>query len=203
MRRTFGHAIVSLVDDEDAILSRRNLLIAGALSLVAPRALAQPMPCLAPPPADPPASFSRAPGRIDTPLERIPEVVRNHLEHLTIYIAGGGMSSTPWRVKLSLWGTLWGAEGDQHGGPSWGRLEREWTTGLLAPQLRELVAIADRVWRERVRPPSDPTTSYGEVIAMRDGSEAFFRDGYGPIQSGAGRELIARLRELANRARPR
>jgi hypothetical protein len=198
------------MDDEDAILSRRKLLIAGALSgaafgIAGPSAFAQPqpMPCLSPPPSRPPASFSPLPGRRNTPIEQVPEAVRGHLEHGMIYAAGGGQTSTPWRIRVSQWGTMWAGESDEQGGRSFAPLAREWTTGVLNPTLSELFAIADRAWRERAPRPGSPTTSYGEVLAMREGNDVFFRDGYGPFRGGAPQELIARLREIANAARPR
>jgi hypothetical protein len=117
-----------------------------------------------------------------------------------IYAAGGGLTSTPWRITLSLWGTMRAGESDQRGGPSYAAMPREWTTAVLNPTLSELVAIADGIWREAPpRSPPNPTTSYGEVLAMRDGGETFLRDGYGPFRSGAAQTLIARLREIASR----
>lgn len=192
-------------DDEDAklILSRRQLLVAGAISgvtLATAGASAQSTPCLAPP--RPPLTFSQAPGRRNTPRDRIPAVIRNQLSDRMIYAAGGGMTSTPWRILLSLHRTLTAAEGNQPGGASYGTLPITWSTRLLEPEARDLVTLADRAWREQRSPNQHPTADYDEVLAMRDGDEHFFAQGFGPLRGGAVEELIARLRAAANASRP-
>ncbi|MCC6874255.1 MAG: hypothetical protein IT378_08085 [Sandaracinaceae bacterium] len=187
-------------EDTSAILSRRELLIAGAVAGVAVAASASAQPCLsqvAPPPT---VMFSRDPGRRNTPLDRLPPAIQGPLMHLTIYAAGGGLTSRPWRIRLSLYGNLSAAEGDRAGGSSAGTLPRNWETQVSERELREIVALADRAWREPRQPSAHPTADYDEVLAMRDGDEVFFVQGFGPLRGGAVEALIARLRAVANAA---
>lgn len=209
VRPSLDRAIVGRVDDDrHAILSRRRLLIAGALSGAAlasgSSAFAQgPEPCLSAPVRPPPAPFSREPGRIQTPIERIPEEIHRHLWPEGIYAAGGGSASAPWRISLSLAGLLEAAESDERGARATGVLQRQWFVHVPAAAMREIVALADRTWRELRPQPRHPSTSYSEVLAIRDHRAAYFFDGRGAIRGGAAEALIARVRETANAQRPR
>lgn len=190
-------------EDRDAILSRRQLLVAGALvgaGLAAP-ALAQPQVCLSPP--VPVQRFSQEPGRRSTPLSRVPEVIRAGLPNQAIYAAGGGLTSTAWRVVLEVSGRVTAGRGDSPGGPSHGPLPITWSAGVPFAQVRELVQLADRVWREARSPNLHPTADYDEVLAMRDDGDVFFAQGFGRLRGGAAEQLIARLRRVADEARPR
>lgn len=191
-------------DGEDAqrILSRRQLLVASALSgatLAAAGASAQPGPCLAPPPQP---RFSRAPGRRATPRDRVPAVIREWLVDGTLYAAGGGLTSVPWRVVLSLEGTLRAGVGDRPGGASHAALATLWATRLMELELQRILEIADRAWREARPPTRRPTADYDEVLAMRDGDDHFFAQGFGPLRGGAAEELVRALRRAADAARP-
>lgn len=192
-----------MADDEEAILSRRKLLIAGALSGAAfgvgRSAFAQgPMPCLSRPQPPLRGQFSRARGRVMIPREQIPDAVRSQIPNPGICAAGVGASA--WRIRLSLRGSLWAAEGDRHGDP-WTFLATNWSIDVAPPTMSELVSLADRAWRE----PAPPTraTANGEVLAIADGDEHYFRQSDGPIRGGAAEALITRLRAIANEGRPR
>jgi hypothetical protein len=190
-------------DDEDraAILSRRRLLVAGALSGIgiAATALAQPQVCLSPP--VPVQRFSREPGRRNTPLARVPEVIRARLPNQAIYAAGGGLTSEPWRVVLETGGRMTAGRGDS-GGPSHGSLPITWAATVPFAQVREIVVLGDRAWREDRSPTRHPTADYDEVLAMRDDGEVFFAQGFGPLRGGAAELLLTRLRQLADATRP-
>lgn len=185
-------------DDDGAILSRRQLLIASALvglGSAASSAVAQPLPCLSPPPPVLPR-FSREPGRITTPRNRIPEAIRRHLTpDVIIFAAGGGLTSTPWRIVVPQVGYITVRASDEVGAASHGELPLHRRHGVYSGE--GLVRLADHVWREPRRPTAHPTTSYGEVLALNDrGAAYFFLDGFGPIRGGAAEQLVANLRQL-------
>lgn len=192
-------------DDEDArvILGRRELLLAAALAgtaMASAPAVAQ--PCLSPPMPEPRTRFSPEPGRRYTPLERVPEVIRTRLQNNSIYAAGGGLTSTPWRVVLSLYGAVYAGVGDQAGAASHERLTHEWSARISDPELHRIVMVADRAWREQQPPNLHPTADYDEVVALRDPSGVFFAQGFGRFRGGALAELVAIVRRTADAHRP-
>jgi hypothetical protein len=191
------------MNDDDAILSRRALLIAGALTAIgASRTLAQPQPCLSVV-ARPDVEFSQAPGRRLTPLDQIPPGLLAHLAPSTIVAFGHGPRRSPWRVVLSLTGQLSAAESDRRGARPLEELPRNWSAAPSHTEMSAIVELADRMWRDP--PPSgipglEP--AYAETIALRDRDQALCVLGDGPLGHTAA-PLIARLRALANAARLR
>lgn len=112
------------------------------------------------------------------------------------------MTSTPWRVVLRLSGALTAGEGRRPAGASYGELARSWSARVDEVELRRIVEIANRAWREARPPNRRPTADYDEVLAMRDGDDYFFAQGFGPLRGGAAEELVRALRRAADAARP-
>ncbi|MCZ7684873.1 MAG: hypothetical protein M5U28_41315 [Sandaracinaceae bacterium] len=50
------------------------------------------------------------------------------------------------------------------------------------------------------QPPADGRLR--QVLAMRDGDDYFFAQGFGPLRGGAAEELVRALRRAADAARP-
>jgi hypothetical protein len=100
-------------------------------------------------------------------------------------------------------GMMYTHEAESIGGPAIGWFATERARGMLVPEamLRSLVALADRAWREPRRQHPTRADDYREALAMYDGREAFFTEGRGPLRGAAG-EVVARLREFADRNRP-
>lgn len=179
-------------------------MIAGALSGVVSAARAQgPEPCLSPPrdlAIGRPLLFSREPGRILTPLERIPAPIRARLDSRSIYVAAEGRASSPWRVVIMRDGQAEIARGER--GARYTALAPQGTTQVGSHVMHDLVLIADRAWREPRAPNRNPNPDYDEVLAMRDGDAAYFARGFGPLRGGAAEELVARVCQLIYCARP-
>lgn len=188
-------------DDHAAILSRRELLIATALSGAARAApaSAQPdydplpclssVPCLVPPPPPPEVSFSTAPGRILSPYDRLPATRRRHASGIFAAGEGPGRSLGTSRSASTAAAVIAGAER---------RLPLRWSALLTTETMRELVALADRAWREPRRPPRRASSEYDEVRALWDADgSTFVLQGAGRIVGGAAGDLITRLRSIA------
>ncbi len=189
--------------DEAAIRSRRQLLIASALASGAAAtaamckpclSIARPEPCLSVP-MQRMAEFSRAPRPV-TAAANIAPALLDRTRSVAIYAAGGGLTSTPWRVELDLLGHCLAARGTSPGQSSLGHLPDQRRSMLSTEELTGIVGLADRVWREPRSPNTQPTADYDEVLLFRDGAEQFFLQGFGPFRGGAAQELIARLRAL-------
>lgn len=186
-------------EDREAILSRRQFLIAGALSGIATAtsACAAPRACLAALPGavstaplpEPLLSFSRAPGRNNTPHDRVRDDIRRVLQDDSVY-ATWRASSVRWQVRLSLHGTIQVYYGNKR--------VTIFENTVDMPTLTAIVELADRAWRE-VRPfgfarAPDPDV----VLAMRDEDDIFVGH---PVSGSAAEALLVRLRAEAERAR--
>ena len=126
--------------------------------------------------------------------DKLPKVVQPLLPERGIYAAGGGTTSAPWRVTLSLDGKL--AAGAASSGASFADMKTT-ETKLDEATLREVVALADRAWREPRTAPAQPTADYDEIVVFVDGKDAWLIEGYGPLAGGAAEALVARLRKLS------
>jgi hypothetical protein len=150
----------------------------------------------------PPAKSVPAPtasSRPLTPSAEIPPVIRPLLPKHGIYVAGGGLVSSPWRVIVdSDSKTIYGGSAKQPGAPSYGKMDVEATKPLAVSDQTRLAQLADAAWRE---PPPDhpphPTADYDEVLIVIDGDQMFFLEGYGPIRQPLAAKAIAELRAAA------
>jgi hypothetical protein len=143
-----------------------------------------------------PAAFSSEPRRVK-PRAELPEAIQSLLPRQGIYAAGGGLTSSAWRVVLDLDGELYGGSAKGANKPSFGAMDEEQRRRISGRELASVIALADEVWREKREPNLSPIADYDEIVAIVDGDEAFFLQGYGPIRGGAAAELIERLRGLA------
>jgi hypothetical protein len=140
--------------------------------------------------------FSTEPRQAEA-RSQLPAAIQPLLPRRGIYAAGGGLVSSAWRVVLTLEGELTAGRAPGSNAPSTGKLTDERSRMVAGADLAAIFALADRVWREKRGPNLSPTADYDEIIAIVDGDEAYFLEGFGPIRGGAAAELIARLRELA------
>ncbi len=128
------------------------------------------------------------------PREKLPKVVQPLLPERGIYAAGGGLTSAPWRIRLTLAGEL--RAGTAKSGASFADMQ-ESTKKIDEATLRGVLEVADRAWRERREPNLHPTADYDEILIFVDGNDAWLVEGYGPLRGGAAEELVARLRKLS------
>jgi hypothetical protein len=133
-----------------------------------------------------------------TPRDQLPKVVQPLLPQHGIYAAGGGMVSSAWRIvvdrdaKTIYVGTAQGANA-----PSFGKMDKETTKPLSQRNDAHLMELAEAAWREPPGRPMNATADYDEVLIVVDGADAFFLQGYGPIQAPAAAKVIEELRAAA------
>jgi len=146
----------------------------------------------APPPAKPLSSAQRPiTARAKLPANLIPLVPQHG-----IYVAGGGLTSAPWRVVVDDdANTLFAGSSKTANTPSFGKLEKESTQPLSPHNKDYLGKLADDAWREPApATPPEPTADYDEIVIVADGDDCFFLEGYGPIKRPAAAKLIEMLR---------
>lgn len=148
----------------------------------------------------PPPEFSREPGRILTPLDRVPSELLTRPRNPGICAAGGGHAWIPWWVSFEMHGLLEVGRGDGPG-PITSAVPRRRSEHLSYPTVQQVLSLADRTWRERRTRPTGASRGYREVLAIRDGTAAYLLDVPWPIRGGAAAELVALLRELARAPR--
>jgi hypothetical protein len=166
--------------------------IAGCAN--APVATPPPAQPPTPPPAQPPT-----PGRYLSPRAEIPPVILPLLPRHGIYLAGGGLVSSAWRIIVDTdHKTIYGGTAKRNGAPSYGRMDSEATKPLTATEAARLAALADAAWRES--PPDrlpEPTADYDEIMIVVDGDELFYLEGYGPIRRPVAIKAVAEVRFAA------
>lgn len=145
-----------------------------------------------------------------------------------IYAAGSGAISPAWRVVVALTGELHAGNNGKPGSSSTAAIDKKHRR-LDVPVLQELVALADKAWREgdkatrakrgnakAIRAKATPSSAspqtgvpahdpvgagldYGELLVVADGPQIFILDGQGPIVAPAAAALIKRLQAEAAR----
>jgi hypothetical protein len=126
----------------------------------------------------------------------VPEKLQPLLPWQGIYAAGGGVVSSAWRVVVTLEGDLRAGSNDKPGSSSIALVDKK-RRKLDPAVLRDLIALADKAWREK-RPLAAPgLADYSELLVVADGANVFLLDGMGPIRGGAAAELIKRLQAEA------
>ena len=128
------------------------------------------------------------------PRDKLPKVLQPLLPERGIYAAGGGLTSAPWRIRLTLAGEL--SAGTAKSGASFAEMA-ETAKRLDEPTVRGVLELADRAWRDTREPNPHPTADYDEILIFVDGEDAWLVEGYGPLLGGAAEELVARLRKLS------
>lgn len=137
--------------------------------------------------------------RVITPRSKLPPAIAALLPVHGVYIAGGGLVSTPWRVVVDYdKKTIYGGTSKQANGPSYGAMDKE-TTRELSPRNEVLlVKLAEDAWRETPpKGPIDPTADYDEIFVVLDGDDAFYLQGYGPIRRPLAAKAIIEFRAAA------
>lgn len=146
----------------------------------------------APPPAKPVATAQRP----ITPRSKLPANLIPLVPQHGIYAAGGGLTSTPWRVVVDDdANTLFAGSSKTPNTPSFGKLEKEATQPLSPRNKDYLGKLADDAWREPApATPPEPIADSDEIVIVCDGDDCFFLEGYGPIKRPAAAKLIEMLR---------
>ena len=135
------------------------------------------------------------PPRTSKPRASLPQAIQPVLPKRGIYAAGGGLTSSPWRVVVDQdAGTIKAGTAAGANKPSFGPMDKESTATPDAASLKELGALADKTWREERQPNLHPIADYDEIVVLLDGDETFMIQGFGPIRTGAAKELLDRLK---------
>ncbi|HEX4449556.1 MAG TPA: IPT/TIG domain-containing protein [Kofleriaceae bacterium] len=134
--------------------------------------------------------------RAITPRAKLPSVIQPLLPKHGIYAAGGGLTSTRWRVVVDAdAATVHAGTSAKSNAPSYGALDKQSTLRIARADLASLMTLAEAAWREP--PPSappSPTADYDEILIVVDGDDAFYLDGFGPIRRDAGAAVIKAVR---------
>jgi len=178
---------------------KRSLLYLSALvllSLLPAGLVAAPALYAGSSPEQPRVAFSEQP-RAAIPRATLPVALRPQLPRRGIYAAGGGITSSSWRIVVDLaTGELSSGENRATHSASTGDMPDLQRVRLPAEVLTELVARADKTWRTAPAPALN-VADYSEVLVVADGEEVFLLEGFGPIQGQEGQSLIRRLQELS------
>ena len=147
----------------------------------------------------PPRTTTNANTRTITPRSKLPAAIQPLLPRHGVYVAGGGLVSSAWRVVLDLEAkTLYGGSASASNAPSFGPMEKESRKDLSPRNEKLLMDMANAAWTE-VPPdePVDPTVDYDEIFIVLSGDDAFFLQGYGPIRRPLAAKAIIELRAAA------
>jgi IPT/TIG domain len=134
--------------------------------------------------------------RAITPRAQLPKVIQPLLPKHGIYAAGGGLTSTPWRVVVDADAAIVRAgTSAKSNAPSYGPLDKQASVPIARADLASLIALGEAAWREPppTTPPS-PTADYDEILIVVDGDDAFYLDGFGPIRRDAAAAVIKAVR---------
>ena len=149
--------------------------------------------------AKPPHNTSNAMNRVVTPRSKLPAAIQPLLPKHGVYVAGGGLVSSAWRVVLDLDAkTLYGGSAAKPNAPSFGPMDKENKKDLSQRNEELLMGLANAAWHE---PPStepvNPTADYDEVFIVLEGDDTFFLQGFGPIRQPGAAKAIVELRAAA------
>jgi hypothetical protein len=146
----------------------------------------------------PAVSFSKKPRRAQS-RNVVPEEVLALLPWKGIYASGGGLSAPSWRVVVTVEGDLRAGSNARPGSSSTALVDKK-RSKLTPVVLAELIALSDRVWREKPGRPPPASPDYVELLVIADGAEVFVLDPHGPITGGMAQRLLDRLKsESASR----
>ncbi len=149
----------------------------------------------APPPQAPAAPAAE---RRITSRDKLPDVVKPLLPQRGFYAAGGGLVSSSWRVVVDRDAkTIYGGTAEGANSSSFGKMDKETSKALSQRNDAHLTQVCETAWRE---PPSKDvvgTVDYDEILIIVDGADAFYLQGFGPIQSPAAAKAIEELRAAA------
>jgi hypothetical protein len=131
-----------------------------------------------------------------TPRAKLPAAIQPLLPKHGIYAAGGGLTSAPWRVVVDTDAmTIFAGSSVQQNAPSFGKLDKEATNPLTAPNRDHLMKLAADAWSEpEPATRAEPIADYDEILVVADGDDTFYLEGYGPIRRTAAAKLLTDLR---------
>ena len=137
--------------------------------------------------------------RVITARAKLPEAVKPLLPQHGIYIAGGGLVSSAWRVVIDAdANTIYGGTASAANAPSFGTMDKEKRRELSPRNEVLLMRLAEDAWREvPPKDPGDPTADYDEIMIVVDGDDAFYLQGFGPIRRPLAAKAIIELRAAA------
>jgi hypothetical protein len=146
-----------------------------------------------------PRSSTSAATRPITARATLPAAIQPLLPPHGVYVAGGGLVSTPWRVVLDLEArTLYSGTSSTANAPSFGPMDKETTKTLSARNEQLLMGLANDAWGEAPpKEPLDPTADYDEVFLVLSGDDTFYLQGFGPIRRPLAAKAIVELRAAA------
>ena len=147
----------------------------------------------------PPRSTANANTRPITPRTKLPAAIQPLLPRHGVYVAGGGLVSSAWRIVLDLEGkTLYAGTASASNAPSFGPMDKESKKNLSQRNEQLLMELANAAWTEAPPDePADPTADYDEVFIVVSGDDAFYLQGFGPIRQPLAAKAIVELRAAA------
>ena len=134
-----------------------------------------------------------------THRSKLPAAIQPLLPVHGVYIAGGGLVSSAWRVVVDYDNkTIYGGTQKATNAPSFGAMSKEATNPLSPRNEVHLTKLAEDVWREAPpKDPVDPTADYDEIFVVLDGDDAFYLQGFGPIRRPVAAQAIIEFRAAA------
>jgi len=134
-----------------------------------------------------------------TPRSKLPPAIQSLLPTRGVYIAGGGLVSSAWRVVVDYdKRTIYGGSASEANAPSFGKMPEEATRELSPRNEVHLSKLAEDVWREAPpKEPGDPTADYDEIFVVLDGGDTFYLQGFGPIRRPVAAKAIIEFRAAA------
>lgn len=142
---------------------------------------------------------SNAMNRKITPRSTLPAALQPLLPRNGVYVAGGGLVSSAWRVVLDLDAkTIYGGSASKSNAPSFGPMEKESKKDLSPRNQDLLMGLAQAAWNEPPsQEPPNPTADYDEIFIVLEGDDTFFLEGFGPIRQPGAAKAIVELRAAA------
>ncbi|MEO8705715.1 MAG: hypothetical protein ABI867_37130 [Kofleriaceae bacterium] len=136
--------------------------------------------------------------RVVTARTALPKAIQPLLPAHGIYVAGGGLMSSAWRVVIDADANTIAVGTNAKPGSSSVAMQNEQRKDLSPRNETLLMRLAEDAWREP--PPkaaSDPTADYDEILVVLDGDDAFFLEGFGPIRRPLAAKAIIEIRAAA------
>lgn len=134
-----------------------------------------------------------------TPRSKLPPAIQGLLPQHGVYLAGGGLVSSAWRVVVDYdKQTIYGGSAKGANAPSFGPMSKQTTSPLSPRNQVHLAKLAEDVWREEPpKQPVDPTADYDEIFVVLDGDDTFYLQGFGPIRRPIAAQAIIEFRAAA------
>jgi hypothetical protein len=134
-----------------------------------------------------------------TPRSQLPAAIQPLLPKHGVYVAGGGLVSSAWRVVLDLDAkTIYAGSATHPNAPSFGPMDKEATKDLSQRNQELLMGLANAAWAEpAAKDPPNPTADYDELFIVLEGDDTFYLEGYGPIRQPGAAKAIVELRAAA------